>query len=701
MAQKRYAYLIGANGPQNQPNVIESLKYAEKDVERLEKVLNAHPCAFTEVKSIVAHSPNLVIQGLELLARKCEQSDLLVVYFSGHGYMERNLYLICNGTDVEQKLFTSGAIKIDQIKDVLRECPARHKLLILDCCHAAAAHSGGTWIKGISNLENALGELLGNANIILSACASNKTTRELDRLEIGKERGAGFLSWAITRACSEDFEHASHNQALSLSDIWHWVTKAQMEVNQSFSPNAQIPLPRLFGEREGLDDEIWFTSSRHKATKDNIYNDQQQREELAIHIQEDFLRQYCYGANVEDFDQTKVLEYAQRQHDYDKLPTDTMKELCQRLGLASGTGTPRREAVLAFHNIPSRYLTSAFIRVFARISSSDEYTSGDIEGYLADQAKKAEIWLLNRLEKIAENIGGGERIERCEIPERALRELIVNAIVHRDYEAKECIHIKITPKQVIITNPGQLDSAIIACDPPFAYGESHPRNSRLLRILTTQRWAEGNALGFEIVREEFEKYELPLPEIKNHPSGLVKVIIWRPDLSVISRNDTITNTFPSIWNVPYSHNPFFIGRERLLAQLEVALQSDHRVALSQPQVISGLGGVGKTQTAIEYAHRYQAKYQIVFWIRGETYESLLNGFIVLAELLKLPKKDDHDQIQIVKAVHQWLNTHTSWLLVIDNVDDLVMASDFLPTSIDGHILLTIRAVSTRVSSTNN
>jgi predicted HTH transcriptional regulator/tetratricopeptide (TPR) repeat protein len=690
MSQKRYAYLIGANGPQQQPHVIEPLKYAEKDIGRLEAALSAHPCAFTEVNSIIANTPTSVIEGLELLTRKCEQSDLLVVHFSGHGYVDKHLYLICNETDVERKLFTSGAIKIDQIKDILQDCPARHKLLILDCCHAAAANAGGTWTKGILDLEQSLGELKGNANIILSACASNRTARELDTLEINNEHGAGFLSWAITRACSEDFVQASHDQALSLNDIWRWVKKAQEEVNQSLPPATKpIPLPRLFGEQEGQDDEIWFTSRRRKTIEDK-HDELKQHEELATHEQEEFLRQYCFGANVEDFDRTKLLEYAQRQRDYDKLPTNNILELCQQLGLTSGTGMPRREAVLAFHPIPSRYLSSAFIRVFASGSGSNEYTSGDLEGSLADQAKMAEVWLLNRLEKIAANIGPGERTERCEIPERALRELIVNAIVHRDYKANESIHIKITPKQVIITNPGRLDPAIMACNPPFAYSESHPRNSQLLRILTTQKWAEGNALGFEIVREEFEKYGLPLPEIKNLPGGLVKVIIQRPDLSSISRNETITNTSP-IWNVPYRRNPSFTGREQVLAKLANVLQTEQNAALSQSYAISGLGGIGKTQIAIEYAYRYRNEYHDVFWVQANSCETFITDIAKITALLHLPEQNSRETALIIQAVKHWLEVNTSWLLILDNADDLSIAKDILPSKNSGHILFTTRA----------
>src|SRR5450759_1994076 len=118
MSQKRYAYLIGANGPDKQ-NVVP-LKYAEKDIERLKKAFSAYPCEFAKVDSVVANSPFAVLPGLERLANSCDLSDLLIIHFSGHAYVsDGQLYLICNETDIEHKLFASTAININSIKDIL------------------------------------------------------------------------------------------------------------------------------------------------------------------------------------------------------------------------------------------------------------------------------------------------------------------------------------------------------------------------------------------------------------------------------------------------------------------------------------------------------------------------------------------------------------------------------------------------------
>jgi hypothetical protein len=150
---------------------------------------------------------------------------------------------------------------------------------------------------------------------------------------------------------------------------------------------------------------------------------------------------------------------------------------------------------------------------------------------------------------------------------------------------------------------------------------------------------------------------------------------------------------PSVpaWNVPFSHNPFFTGREEILGQIRARFQTDQVTALSQPQAMSGLGGIGKTQIALEYAHRYRHDYQAVLWTRADSREALISGYVAIARLLDLPQKDEQDQALVVQAVLRWLAAQVGWLLILDSVDELVLVREFLPTAFDGHILLTTRA----------
>jgi tetratricopeptide (TPR) repeat protein len=143
--------------------------------------------------------------------------------------------------------------------------------------------------------------------------------------------------------------------------------------------------------------------------------------------------------------------------------------------------------------------------------------------------------------------------------------------------------------------------------------------------------------------------------------------------------------------VPYARNPFFTSREEVLTRLHETLHTTTRAALVQPQGLSGLGGIGKTQTAIEYAYRYQQEYRAVLWVGGDSREILIASFVALAVALELPERDERDQNRVLEAVQRWLRLHADWLLIIDNVEELSAVSDVLPTAYRGHILLTTRS----------
>ena len=67
--------------------------------------------------------------------------------------------------------------------------------------------------------------------------------------------------------------------------------------------------------------------------------------------------------------------------------------------------------------------------------------------------------------------------------------------------------------------------------------------------------------------------------------------------------------------------------------------------------LSGLGGVDKTQTAVEYAHRYSKEYDYIFWVSAASREGLLSGYATIAGLLKLAEAGAQDQTLAVGAVH--------------------------------------------------
>jgi tetratricopeptide (TPR) repeat protein len=145
-------------------------------------------------------------------------------------------------------------------------------------------------------------------------------------------------------------------------------------------------------------------------------------------------------------------------------------------------------------------------------------------------------------------------------------------------------------------------------------------------------------------------------------------------------------------NLPFPPNPFFTGREAYLERLEQFLNERGSVASTQPLILTGLGGIGKTQVALTYAHSHYPKtYRTVLWVNAVEKETIEASCLALARLLELPVQQERDTDRIVQAVKQWLERHANWLLIMDNADDLPLARSFLPGNHHGHILLTTRS----------
>ncbi len=146
-----------------------------------------------------------------------------------------------------------------------------------------------------------------------------------------------------------------------------------------------------------------------------------------------------------------------------------------------------------------------------------------------------------------------------------------------------------------------------------------------------------------------------------------------------------------IENVPYARNPYFTGRDTILHNLHEALSRDSATVLTQGYAISGLGGIGKTQTAVEYSYRYRTDYRYIFWVRADTEVVLQAGFVEIAKLLNLPEQNATNPSDTVQAVKHWLEHTGEWLLVFDNADTPNQLKAYYPRTPRGHILLTSRA----------
>lgn len=177
-----------------------------------------------------------------------------------------------------------------------------------------------------------------------------------------------------------------------------------------------------------------------------------------------------------------------------------------------------------------------------------------------------------------------------------------------------------------------------------------------------------------------------------------------PESNTIDTAQTVSapSEESALWTVPYARNPHFTGRDDLLSQLEQLFaevaagqpKSVRQAALIQTQAMTGLGGIGKTQIAIEYAYRARAqgRYRDILWISAASAETILTSFVELAHLLPNPvPHEETNQHTLIAAILRWLEQRESpWLLLVDNADDLSLIQPYLPRQGNGHILLTTR-----------
>lgn len=210
----------------------------------------------------------------------------------------------------------------------------------------------------------------------------------------------------------------------------------------------------------------------------------------------------------------------------------------------------------------------------------------------------------------------------------------------------------------------RLPSGFWLLDPVNLFGVEQGSTARQ-RLL---RRAGGPAARAEAEAEAEESASIP-PE-----TGFLRYPGRAPDLT----NDQLPG-----------RNAQFTGRREHLEQIREGL-TGNRVTLV-PHTLYGLGGVGKTEIAKEYAHRFGPDYDLVWWVRSESRAAARASLAKLGEALGAEPTASRGEC--IRYAHEALRRgrpHKRWLLVFDNADDVRETLDLLPESGSGHVLITSR-----------
>lgn len=147
---------------------------------------------------------------------------------------------------------------------------------------------------------------------------------------------------------------------------------------------------------------------------------------------------------------------------------------------------------------------------------------------------------------------------------------------------------------------------------------------------------------------------------------------------------------PPVWGQVPPRNPNFVGREELLDELEHRLTRATTAVV--PHSLQGMGGVGKTQLAVEFAYRRRSDCDLIWWIPADGPAQIQRSLTELAARLRLPVEGE--AATAVRGALEALRTGTpcgNWLLVFDNAAEPAEITPFLPVDGPGRVLVTSRS----------
>lgn len=192
--------------------------------------------------------------------------------------------------------------------------------------------------------------------------------------------------------------------------------------------------------------------------------------------------------------------------------------LMEKLHLWDGTHL-KRAAVLAFHPDPERFVTGAFVKIGFFRTDDELLYHDEVRGALMTQVGRTVELVRTKYLKAAITYQGIQRVEIYPVPEPALREAVLNAVLHKDYAAGIPVQISVYADRLMIWNPGQLPSSWTVEKLKHKHA-SHPFNPDLANVFFRAGEIEAWGRGIERMYAACRAAGFPEPVITSDESGL-------------------------------------------------------------------------------------------------------------------------------------------------------------------------------------
>jgi ATP-dependent DNA helicase RecG len=335
---------------------------------------------------------------------------------------------------------------------------------------------------------------------------------------------------------------------------------------------------------------VYALEGRYLTRADNINRPLHPRELRQLLIERgeiNFETEIAHGVTLDDIDLERARAYAAKMGAPTDPPDAVYKFLVRRGCLTQVAGktdeyVPTNAGLLLFgKDVQSRLRGSEITAVrFAGESMGDTFNRQDIGGTLPDQIRRAETFLRDHLRKEMALSGTMERAERYEYPMEAARELVVNAVAHRDYSISgDGIRLYIFKDRMEITSPGLLPGPVTINN---IADERYSRNPALVQVLADMGFIERLGYGVDRVIELMRQQSLRPPDFYE-TSGGFRVVLYN-ERHILPQTATPEVTIPTPASRGESHEARKAETPTVSTEPDIALAP----AANAPAILLGI-----------------------------------------------------------------------------------------------------------------
>lgn len=232
----------------------------------------------------------------------------------------------------------------------------------------------------------------------------------------------------------------------------------------------------------------------------------------------------------EDFDKNAVDNFRQKARNTKRISETVLKEdqvvLFDKLHLVTGNYY-KRAAIVLFHPDPEQYIGGSGLKIGYFRSDAELVFQDEIHGPLFSLIEKTMDLLLTKYLPARISYSGIQRIERYPVPEAALREMLMNAVCHRDFSVSVPVQISVYSDKIMCWNPGTLPEGLSA-ETLLRKHSSQPSNPLIAGVLFSAGMLEAWGRGFEKIAESCRDVTGVSFEIRPEPSGFWLIFYFQP-----------------------------------------------------------------------------------------------------------------------------------------------------------------------------